>query len=118
VINCLLQVHIAQEHTKHGLNEKELEEIVNVFSNCSRNNELNHIRIKGLMGMATFTDDKDQVGKEFQFLRHLYNKYSAIDYPNFKLSILSMGMSDDYKIALEHGSNMLRIGSLLFGPRQ
>lgn len=117
VIDCLLQVHIARETTKHGLSEQELDEIVNIFSKCSHVNELANIRIKGLMGMATFTHDQEQVRKEFRFLKHLYDKYSSVEYPNFKFSILSMGMSDDYQIALEEGSNMLRVGSLIFGPR-
>lgn len=117
IIDCLLQVHIAQESTKHGLNEKELDDIVNIFSNCSHVHEMEFIRIKGLMGMATFTDNKDQIKKEFSYLKLLYDKYSRNEFPNFKFSILSMGMSDDYQIAIDSGSNMIRVGSLLFGKR-
>jgi pyridoxal phosphate enzyme (YggS family) len=102
VIDCLLQVYIAQEETKFGLDEKELADLViNRFDNA---------RICGLMGMASFTEDMDKVRNEFQYLKNLFNKYP-------QLSTLSMGMSSDYKIAVEEGSTMVRIGSLLFGNR-
>ena len=117
VTDCLLQVHIASEKTKHGLNEAELDDIVKAFVNCTHNHELDNIRIRGLMGMATFTDDKQQVDREFKLLRSLYEKYAEIELPNFRFTWVSMGMSDDYTIALANGSNMVRIGSMLFGSR-
>lgn len=117
VIDCLLQVHIAQESTKHGLNESELDDIVEAFKTCSHNHELDHIRIRGLMGMASFTDDKLQVKAEFSRLQSLYDKYADMELANFRFTWLSMGMSDDYQEAIAQGSNMVRIGSLLFGPR-
>lgn len=106
VIDCLLQVHISQEETKFGFDEAEL-----------LNLELKHflnVRIKGLMGMASLTDDINKIRIEFKSLRTLFEKLKA---QNPELSILSMGMSADYKIAIEEGSNMVRIGSLLFGER-
>jgi pyridoxal phosphate enzyme (YggS family) len=107
VTDCLFQVHIAQEETKFGLNEKELMEAMN-HPELPR---LNHIRICGLMGMASFTDDMGKVASEYGYLKSLFDSYPAF-------SILSMGMSTDYKIAVEKGSTMVRIGSLLFGKRQ
>jgi pyridoxal phosphate enzyme (YggS family) len=103
VIDCLLQVHIAKEETKFGMDDAELADAI------SKTNELEHLRIKGFMGMASFTEDMQQVRKEFVYLKSLFNKYS--------LEILSMGMSSDYAIAIEEGSTMVRIGSLLFGAR-
>jgi pyridoxal phosphate enzyme (YggS family) len=115
IIDVLLQVHIAKEETKFGLDEKELESI---FSNG--NNELtglNNTCIKGLMGMASFTDDTAVIKNEFSYLQSLFYKYSQRQVPNTQLQVLSMGMSSDYAIAIEKGSNMVRIGSLLFGER-
>ena len=109
-IPCLLQVHIAEEDTKFGFDEKELLDLVD-------NEEFkgyNHIKIKGLMGMATFTEDMDQVRREFKSLHSLFEKLKS-NYPDF--SILSMGMSGDYKIAIEEGSTMVRVGSSIFGSR-
>jgi PLP dependent protein len=114
-IDCLLQVHIAQEETKFGFDEKELEEIF--ITNFSALNELKNIRIKGLMGMASFTEDMEKVRSEYKYLKSLFNKYSTVSTANCKLSTLSMGMSGDYRVAIEEGSNMVRIGSLLFGKR-
>jgi PLP dependent protein len=114
-INCLLQVHIAQEETKFGFDEKELEEI---FINKTEELEtLKNIRIKGLMGMASFTEDMGKVRNEYKYLKSLFNKYKALSRGNCQLSTLSMGMSGDYKIAINEGSTMVRIGSLLFGKR-
>ncbi len=110
VIPCLFQMHIAQETTKFGLNETELDELVQ----SGTLEELNHVEIKGLMGMATFTENKDQIRKEFQFLKSVFDRLL----PKLpQLSILSMGMSGDYPIAIEEGSNMVRIGSSIFGER-
>lgn len=110
VINCLLQVHIAQEETKFGLDEKELKEVVNSLSIQS----LQHVKVLGLMGMASFSDDMEKVRSEFKRLKGIYDQLQT---SNIKPKILSMGMSSDYKIAIEEGSNMVRIGSLLFGER-
>lgn len=110
VIDCLLQVYIAKEETKFGLNDEELKELITRISDTNPTNSFQHINIKGLMGMASFTDDKEEVRKEFQHLKSLFEKYS-------QLQILSMGMSADYEMAVEEGSNMVRIGSLLFGKR-
>ena len=110
VIDCLLQVHIAKEETKFGLDENELEQLLKAT-------ELKNISIKGLMGMASFTEDQILVRKEFQSLKSLYDKYSTLQTMKYELQTLSMGMSSDYKMAIEEGSNMVRIGSLLFGER-
>jgi PLP dependent protein len=107
-IDVLLQVHIAREETKFGFDDTELDEVVQILPG------FNHLNIKGLMGMASLTEDISQVKSEFQQLKQLYKKYSYL-IPSF--SILSMGMSGDYKIAVEQDSNMVRIGSLLFGER-
>jgi len=115
VVDCLLQVHIAQEETKFGLSDEELEEVINEVTNST--SPLNNICIKGLMGMASNTGDTDKIRAEFRHLRALFDKYAALSTPNLQLSILSMGMSSDYTIALEEGSTMVRIGSLLFGAR-
>jgi pyridoxal phosphate enzyme (YggS family) len=106
-IPVLLQIHIAQEETKFGLDENELKEIMDAPP-------LSHVEIRGLMGMASYSDDKEQVQKEFQTLKTLFDTYKQ-KVPSF--SVLSMGMSGDYGLAIENGSNMVRIGNLLFGAR-
>ena len=109
-IDCLLQVHIAAEETKFGFDENEL---MNV-----RISEYANVRICGLMGMASFSDDMDLVRIEFRQLKILFDNYGqAFHLPPSTFHFLSMGMSSDYKTALEQGSNMVRIGSLLFGER-
>ena len=121
IIDCLLQIHIAKEETKFGLDEHELGEIRKATNYTNDTNEGNetykNIYIEGLMGMASFTDDKEIVRKEFGFLKSLFEKYSKLQTTNYKLQTISMGMSGDYKMAIEEGSNMVRIGSLLFGKR-
>ncbi len=113
VIDCLLQVYIADEETKFGLNEQEINEII-----ASKEfKELNNIKIVGLMGMATFTDNKDQIKKEFQNLKTIFNKVSQLKTENCLLKTISMGMSGDYQLAIECGSTMVRIGSSIFGGR-
>lgn len=109
-IECLLQVHIAKEETKFGLDENELQEILNEEEIKS----LKNISISGLMGMASFTENLQVVRDEFARLHNIFTKIQKQD-PAFR--ILSMGMSSDYKVAIEEGSNMVRIGSLLFGER-
>lgn len=113
IIHCLLQIHIAQEETKFGLDENELMEIANKISA----NEFSNVLIDGLMGMASFTDDLEKVRTEFRFLKKLFDNLNQHSIPNSPFTILSMGMSSDYKIAIDEGSNMVRIGSLLFGER-
>lgn len=113
VIDCLLQMHIAEEDTKFGLDREELNEILN----GEQLKELENVRIVGLMGMATFTEDLDQVRREFKSLKLLYDEIKNSDHFNVQLNTLSMGMSGDYEIALEEGSNMVRIGSAIFGAR-
>ena len=110
VIDCLLQARIAKEDTKFGLEFNEIEQIL--FS--SELEALENVRIKGLMGMATFTDDEEQIASEFAGLGEFYESLRS---KGLKLEVLSMGMSGDYKIALEHGSNMIRVGSAIFGER-
>jgi PLP dependent protein len=114
VIHCLLQVHIAQEETKFGLDEAELEEIMNKLQQESA---FQNVFIDGLMGMASFSDDLEKVRGEMKNLKSLFDKYHSLSTVNCQLSTLSMGMSGDYKMAVEEGSNMVRIGSLLFGAR-
>lgn len=114
VIDCLLQIHIASEETKFGLSADELEELLG--SNDYK--EMKNIRLVGLMGMATFTDNMAQVCMEFKFLGNLFKSVKAkyfADKPWFKE--LSMGMSSDYAVAIEEGSTMVRIGSNIFGHR-
>lgn len=109
-IKVLLQVKIAEEETKFGL---EIHEAKEIFQNYLHGKYPN-IEIKGLMGMATFTDDKKQVNKEFSLLKQLFDKLSLLK----KLDILSMGMSGDFKEAIACGANSVRIGSAIFGSRQ
>jgi PLP dependent protein len=115
VVNCLLQVHVAQEESKFGLNEEEVANIIVDVKGKAFN--FNNILVKGLMGMASFSENEEQVRGEFKFLKYIYDKYKTVQSPNCDLSILSMGMSGDYEMAIEEGSNMVRIGSLLFGAR-
>ena len=113
-INCLLQFHIAEESTKFGLDESEAVEILESV----QFKELEHIKIAGVMGMATYTDDKVQIRNEFRKLHSIFHffkkKYFESD---DSFSEISMGMSDDYSIALEEGSTMIRVGSKIFGAR-
>ena len=106
MINCLLQIHIAQESSKFGLNEDEALELLEM--------NLANVSIDGIMGMATFTDDKQQIRSEFKSLKNTFEKARSKFH---KLSILSMGMSGDYDIAIKVGSNMIRSGSSIFGSR-
>ena len=112
--NILLQVHIAKEKSKYGFNFEE----VRYFFKNQLDESYKNINIVGLMGMATFTNNKNQIRKEFKKLKILYDEIKSISQKNNqKIKILSMGMSSDYKIAIEEGSNMVRIGSLIFGER-
>jgi len=104
IINCLIQIRIAKEETKFGLDASELDSLL------SQGKEMPNIVIKGLMGMATFTEDQSQIRSEFKTLSDLYRKYSSFE-------VLSMGMSGDYDIAIEEGSTSIRVGSKIFGER-
>lgn len=116
IIYCLLQVHIAEEETKFGLSEKELEQLLEQWR--KQQGQLNNIRIAGLMGMATNTDNSEQVRKEFHQLKSLHKSIKACFFADDDhFTELSIGMSGDYTIALEEGSTMVRIGSMLFGAR-
>ena len=110
VINCLLQLKISKEESKFGLDEKQLKEII--FSTDYK--EMNNIKIKGIMAMASNTKNESTIKKEFVFAKKVFNEINSLD-NNF--DILSMGMSNDYQIAIECGSNMIRLGSLIFGER-
>ncbi|MFM7014715.1 MAG: YggS family pyridoxal phosphate-dependent enzyme [Bacteroidota bacterium] len=109
ISNILLQIHIAQEETKFGLDENELAEIIKKITVGNYPN----IKVKGLMGMASFTDDRNQIKKEFDFLKTVFDSHKI----DKDFDTLSMGMSSDYQIALDCGSTMIRIGSALFGER-
>ena len=113
IIDCLLQIHIAEEETKFGLNEAELTELLQ--SDTFKN--LHNIKVIGLMGMATFTENQSQIRKEFQHLKTIFDNNQQPTTDNCQLTTLSMGMSGDYQLAIECGSNMVRIGSSIFGGR-
>lgn len=113
VVDVLLQVHIAQEETKFGLDEAELQDLIASLADVP----LHHIRIRGMMGMASFTEEKRQVEKEFAYLKNLFDRYAALTTSSIQFEVLSMGMSGDYPLAVAAGSNLVRIGSLLFGAR-
>ena len=106
IIDCLLQVHIATESTKFGFDINEVEQAINNAK------EFQNIKIVGLMGMATFTDNKQQVIQEFKNLKTVFDNIK-----NDKITTLSMGMSGDYQLAIEQGSTMVRVGSAIFGHR-
>jgi pyridoxal phosphate enzyme (YggS family) len=107
-IRCLIQIRIAEEETKFGLPEEELEALLKAAE------DLPNVQIVGLMGMATFTDNQDQITSEFNKLKDLYDKVKS---SSASMNTLSMGMSGDYSIAIECGSNMIRVGSKIFGER-
>jgi pyridoxal phosphate enzyme (YggS family) len=114
-IHCLLQVHIAQEETKFGLNYDELNEIISLMH--ATPSRFTNVSVDGLMGMASFSDDTEKVKTELKHLQSFFKKHQIRTTTNCNLSILSMGMSGDYELAIQEGSNMVRIGSLLFGAR-
>ncbi len=125
IIDCLLQVYIAEEESKFGLNEEELIEIFHYVqsqgeaeqSNANYKNEMKNIKIVGLMGMATFTENQNQIKKEFQNLKTIFDTFKQLETFNLKLETISMGMSGDYQLAIDCGSTMVRIGSSIFGGR-
>jgi pyridoxal phosphate enzyme (YggS family) len=108
IIPCLLQIHIAQEDSKFGFSIQDSQQAIEMAK------ELPHVQIKGLMGMASFTENQEQIAREFAGLKSLYDQFLV---QNIPLEILSMGMSGDYPLAIEQGSNMIRVGSKIFGPR-
>lgn len=108
IIDCLLQIHIAQESTKFGFSESEITEALDLAGT------LNNVRVVGLMGMATFTENTQQITEEFKGLKRLFDQLKP-QQPQF--SVLSMGMSGDYPLAIAQGSNMIRVGSKIFGAR-
>ncbi len=110
IINVLLQVFIAKEETKFGLTEEEVMDLLK----SEKFKKLTNIEVIGLMGMASYTENKQQIRNEFKSLNKLFQKLSTF---NFQLSTLSMGMSNDYPIAIEEGSTMIRVGSSIFGER-
>ncbi|OIV41010.1 YggS family pyridoxal phosphate-dependent enzyme [Flavobacterium johnsoniae] len=112
-IDCLLQMYIAEEESKFGLDENELNELLT----SSAFKELKNIRILGLMGMATFTEDQNQIKKEFTHLKSIFDSIQTLQTENCELNTISMGMSGDYQLAIECGSTMVRIGSSIFGGR-
>lgn len=110
IIDCLLQIKIAEEDSKFGMDEAEAAALID----SEELKTFQNINIIGLMGMATFTEDEKQISKEFQKLKKAYDQFQT---KNLQLRVLSMGMSGDYKIAIENGSNMIRVGSAIFGER-
>lgn len=115
VVDCLLQIHIAAEDTKFGFNYDEVTELLET----SEYSDMKNVQICGLMGMATFTDNNVQVSNEFNLLKEYFNKLKTRYFQNSKsFNEVSMGMSGDYKIALQEGSTIVRIGSFIFGERK
>lgn len=112
-IDCLLQIKIAEEDSKFGMTAIEASEILQSKELL----ELKNVTIKGVMGMATFTDDKEQIKKEFQYLKQVSENLKQLNTVNCQLQTVSMGMSGDYKLAIECGSTMIRVGSSIFGVR-
>jgi PLP dependent protein len=114
VVDCLLQVRIALEETKFGLPEEELDQLLS----SGDFHDMDYVRIRGLMGMATYTENSDQIREEFRRLKRIFDRLKASEFKNQEsFDQLSCGMSGDYALAIEEGSNLVRIGSLIFGPR-
>lgn len=111
-INCLVQVNISKEESKHGLEE---EAVIDFVKNVSANYK--NIHIKGLMTMAPFIDDDEEIRKVFKSLKNLSLKINDLNLPNIEMDTLSMGMSHDYKIAIEEGATIIRVGTSIFGQR-
>lgn len=110
-IDCLLEIHISDENSKSGMTEEEAKALLdNIHS-------FTHIRVKGLMGMAEFTDDREVIRKQFKRLKAAFESFKAVEHDFISMEYLSMGMTNDFEIAIEEGSNMVRIGSAIFGAR-
>jgi PLP dependent protein len=114
VIDCLLQVHIADEETKFGFYETEIDDLIAQWQELG----LQNVRVCGMMGMATLTEDVNKIRGEFRYLKNLFDKHTTFSGWQASFKKLSMGMSSDYAVAIEEGSNLVRIGSLLFGERE
>ncbi len=112
-IGCLLQIRIATEDSKYGLSEEEVRQMVNSREFL----DLENVKVKGVMGMATYTDDFDQIQEEFLYLKKIFDELKSNSFLKAEFKIISMGMSGDYKLAIDCGSNMVRIGSSIFGAR-
>lgn len=113
IINCLLQIKIAEEDSKFGMTAEDASNILS----SKEFSELKNINITGVMGMATFTDDTNQIKKEFSFLKQIFDTLKPLKSVNFNPDVISMGMSGDYDLAIACGSTMVRIGSSIFGSR-
>ncbi|MFT6882825.1 MAG: pyridoxal phosphate enzyme (YggS family) [Marinoscillum sp.] len=113
IISCLLQVHIAQESTKFGFDKEDLLGLIDANALDS----LQHVKVIGLMGMATFTEDESLVSREFASLKSIFEELKALENVHLSMTELSMGMSGDYPIAIENGSTFVRVGSSIFGER-
>jgi PLP dependent protein len=113
IIECLMQIKIADEDSKFGMSAIQVSEILQSQEFL----ELKNIRVVGLMGMATFTDDKTQIKREFEYLKSTFDTLKELQYENCNIKTLSMGMSSDYKLAIDCGSTMIRVGSSIFGER-
>ncbi|OEK08103.1 YggS family pyridoxal phosphate enzyme [Flavivirga aquatica] len=113
IIDCLLQIKIASEDSKFGMSAKEASEIIQ----SKEFSELKNVNITGVMGMATFTNDKKQVEQEFKLLKSTFNNLKTIQAKNCNIETISMGMSGDYQLAINCGSTMVRVGSSIFGSR-
>ena len=113
IIDCLLQIKIASEDSKFGMTTKEATDILQ----SEEFSELKNVSIKGVMGMATFTDDTNQIKEEFKYLKQVFDNLKNIQTDNSQIKTISMGMSGDYQLAIECGSNMIRVGSSIFGLR-
>lgn len=114
VIEVLLQMHIAQEETKFGFSSDELQEIIPSLNQAT----YPQVRVRGMMGMASFVDDTKQIQAEFESLKKIFDQFKQQTPINANFDTLSMGMSGDYALAINYGSTMIRVGSLLFGARQ
>jgi pyridoxal phosphate enzyme (YggS family) len=113
IIDCLLQIKIASEDSKFGMTPKD----ASILLQSKNFSQLKNIRVMGLMGMATFTEDENQIKEEFQLLKHTFDSLKPLESFNFKPEIISMGMSGDYQLAMACGSTMIRVGSSIFGER-
>lgn len=113
IINCLLQIKIAEEDSKFGMSADD----ASILLQSDQFSELKHIKITGLMGMATFTDNMQQVESEFNFLKTTFDRLKPYHSDNCNLETISMGMSGDYQLAINCGSTMVRVGSSIFGAR-
>jgi len=115
-IRCLLQIHVEREETKFGLDEAELDDLLNSINTLRSEGKLKSVLISGCMGMASLTQDQELIRQEFSKLRSFFEKIKTA-IPADAADTLSMGMSSDYLLAIENGSTMIRIGTLLFGER-